>query len=135
MTLEAWDPALKPNLDWNHAWGAAPSNLIARKLMGIEPLEAGFKRFRVKPQTASLEKARIKMPTPKGPVLLEIEGKDRETWQASLTVPAGTGAEFHVPFPGEVSAEGPGEAKPLHEEDGRQVLGLREGSWKLSVKK
>lgn len=134
ITLEAWDPSLKPNLDWNHAWGAAPSNLIARKLMGIEPLEAGFKRFRVKPQTASLEKARIKMPTPKGPVLLEIQGKDGETWQASLTVPAGTGAEFHVPFAGEVSVEGPGEAKPLREEDGRRVLGLKEGSWKLSIK-
>lgn len=134
VTLEAWDPALKPNLDWNHAWGAAPSNLIARKLMGIEPMDPGFKRFRVKPQTASLKQARIKMPTPKGPIFLEIQGTEASNWQASITVPAGTAAEFHVPHAGEISLEGPGGAKPLGEDQGRRVLGLGEGRWKLSIK-
>jgi len=134
ITLEAWDPSLKPNLDWNHAWGAAPPNLIARKLMGIEPLEPGFKRFRVKPQTASLEKARIKTPTPKGPIQLEIRGRDAGTWKAAITIPAGTDAEFHVPFAGKISVEGSGEAKVLREEKGRQVIGLKEGTWTLSVK-
>ena len=28
ITLEAWDNKYKPNQDWNHAWGAAPANLI-----------------------------------------------------------------------------------------------------------
>ncbi|QJE98527.1 alpha-L-rhamnosidase C-terminal domain-containing protein [Luteolibacter luteus] len=134
ITLEAWDPSLKPNLDWNHAWGAAPSNLIARKLMGIEPLEPGFRRFRVKPQTASLENARIKMPTPKGPIFLEIQGRDASAWQASLTVPAGTVAEFHVPHVGEVSVQGPAEATPVGDKNGRRILGLGEGRWKLSIK-
>ena len=44
ITLEAWDNKYKPNQDWNHAWGAAPGNIIPRKLMGIEPLEPGFKK-------------------------------------------------------------------------------------------
>ena len=30
MTMEAWSIAVKPNQDWNHAWGAAPLNIIAR---------------------------------------------------------------------------------------------------------
>ena len=135
ITLEAWDPALKPNLDWNHAWGAAPANLIARKLMGIEPLEPGFRRFQVKPQTASLEHAKLKMPTPKGPIDLATQGTDAATWEAKLIVPAGTGAEFHVPFAGDALAEGPGDAKVLREENGRAVLGLREGSWKVMMKR
>ncbi|WP_081885699.1 family 78 glycoside hydrolase catalytic domain [Haloferula sp. BvORR071] len=134
ITLEAWDPALKPNLDWNHAWGTAPTNIIARRLMGIEPLEPGFKRFRVKPQTASLGHAKIKFPTPKGSVNLEIEGKDANTWLAKVTVPTGSAAEFHVPFPGAAMTEGgTGEAVPLREEKGHKVLGLRPGNWTIRM--
>lgn len=135
ITLEAWDPSLKPNLDWNHAWGAAPANLIPRKLMGIEPLEAGFARFRVKPQTGRLDHARIKVPTPKGPVLLNTRGTGPGDWEAELTVPTGTAAEFHLPFPGNAVAEGPGDIARLREEKGCQVIGLRPGSWILRIAK
>ena len=38
ISLEAWDNKYKPNQDWNHAWGAAPANIIPRRLMGVEPL-------------------------------------------------------------------------------------------------
>ena len=30
MTMEAWSSEIKPNQDWNHAWGAAPANLLPR---------------------------------------------------------------------------------------------------------
>ena len=138
VTLEAWDPSLKPNLDWNHAWGAAPANLIPRHLMGIEPLEPGFKRFRVRPQTASLDHAKIKLPTPKGPVLLAIRGKDAATWEAVLTVPPGSAAEFHLPFPGEAKLESAGkpvDARVLRQERGRPVLGLVPGDWRIALKR
>lgn len=94
MTLEAWDPSFKPNLDFNHPWGAAPANLIPRMLMGIEPLEPGFTRFRVQPRTASLDSAAVKLPTPRGPIELRIT---RSPWTAELTVPPGSTAEFHLP--------------------------------------
>lgn len=138
ITLEAWDPSLKPNLDWNHAWGAAPANLIPRGLMGIEPLEPGFKRFRIRPQTASLDLAKLKLPTPKGPVVLELRGKDAATWSAKLTVPDGTAAEFHLPHSGKPLLSAAGEAaKPrvLREEKGRTVLGLPPGNWEISLEK
>lgn len=137
ITLEAWDPSLKPNLDWNHAWGAAPANLIPRGLMGIEPLEPGFKRFRVRPQTAGLDHAKLKLPTPKGPVLLGIRGRDTATWSADLTVPAGTAAEFHLPYAGTATLEDGGNSVParvLREEGGRQVIGLVPGTWKVRIK-
>ncbi len=135
ITLEAWDPSLKPNLDWNHAWGTAPANIIARRLMGIEPLEPGFKRFRVQPQTASLEKAKIRMPTPKGAVLLDIRGRDAASWRAKLSVPAGTTTEFHVPFPGEIVAEGTGKASHLTTEGDRKILGLGSGNWTIRMRR
>ena len=30
MTMEAWSIKTKPNQDWNHAWGTAPLNVLAR---------------------------------------------------------------------------------------------------------
>src|SRR5690554_3095570 len=63
ITTEAWDDVFKPNQDWNHAWGSAPANLIPRKLMGIEPMEPGFSKIKIKPQPATLKNASIKYPT------------------------------------------------------------------------
>lgn len=134
ITLEAWDPSLKPNLDWNHAWGAAPANLIPRGLMGIEPLEPGFKRFRVRPQTASLRRASVKMPTPKGPVLLSVQHPSETAWAAKITVPDGTMAEFHLPPHAPDTLElSPGTPHPLREERGRQLLELAPGTHQVSL--
>lgn len=134
ITLEAWDPSLKPNLDWNHAWGAAPANLIPRGLMGIEPLEPGFKRFRVRPQTGGLDEAKLKLPTPKGAVVLELKGKDAATWSAKLVVPKGSAAEFHVPYERKpVVSSSAGTAVALGEIKGRKVLGLAPGTWEISL--
>lgn len=97
VALEAWDAKFKPNLDWNHAWGAAPANLIPRKLMGIEPLTPGFKTFRVRPQLGTLEHAAVTLPTPAGAVRLAVRQSAGKPWAVNLTVPPGTTAEFHAP--------------------------------------
>jgi alpha-L-rhamnosidase len=134
ITLEAWDPKLKPNLDWNHAWGAAPANLIPRCLMGIEPLEPGFKRFRIRPQTASLTQASLKMPTPKGPITLSVRNPSGSEWSAEIEVPPGTVAEFHLPTTqsNEVKLSS-GKPKPLRNMGGRVVIELPAGSHRLSA--
>ena len=134
ITLEAWDPSLKPNLDWNHAWGAAPANLIPRFLMGIEPLEPGFKRFRVRPQLAQLTAAEVKTPTPRGPIQLSIRQPDMGPWQAEITVPAGTTAEFHLPTSDlkQVTLSS-GTLKPIGEAHGRAVIELTTGTHRLQV--
>jgi hypothetical protein len=97
ITLEAWDDKYKPNEDWNHAWGAAPANLIPRLLMGVKPLEPGFARFRVCPQAGSLTRATLVLPTIRGTVRLEVDQPDPHSWRASLTVPANSRAEIDVP--------------------------------------
>lgn len=85
ITMEAWDDSIKPNQDWNHAWGAAPANIIPRGLFGIRPLKPGFAEFAVNPQPDGLETAFCRYPTIHGPVTVEIL-PDR----INLTVPAGT---------------------------------------------
>jgi len=54
ITFEAWDEKYKANLDWNHAWGAAPANLIPGKILGIEPLIPGFEKTLIQPRPGHL---------------------------------------------------------------------------------
>jgi len=98
ITMEAWDNKYKPNQDWNHAWGAAPANLIPRKLMGIEPLEPGFKKIRIKPQPAKLEHAEIKLPTIRGNVQVSFTNNPDQSFRLEVSIPANTTADIYLPF-------------------------------------
>lgn len=98
ISMEAWDNKYKPNQDWNHAWGAAPANVIPAKLMGIEPLEPGFSKIRIKPQPGNLESAEIKTPTIRGEVLLSFRNKPKQSFSMHLTIPANTTANVYLPF-------------------------------------
>ena len=73
ITLEAWDDRFKPNQDWNHAWGAVPGNIIPRYLLGVRPLEPGFKKVLIRPQPAGLAHASGTVPTIRGPVGVTIK--------------------------------------------------------------
>ncbi|GAB4021502.1 hypothetical protein GCM10028808_66560 [Spirosoma migulaei] len=96
ITLEAWDKVYKPNLDLNHAWGAAPANLIVRKLMGIETIAPGFETFQIKPQLGSLTYASLKAPTIKGNISVTFR---KQITQATMdiVIPGGTTAYVYMP--------------------------------------
>jgi alpha-L-rhamnosidase len=96
MTTEAWDEYFKPNLTWNHAWGSAPANITARKLMGIEPTEATFSHFRISPQPGTLEQASIKVPCIRGAITCELVNK-ADQWQMTVSVPGNSEAEIWLP--------------------------------------
>lgn len=98
ITMEAWDNKFKPNQDWNHAWGAVPANIIPRKLMGIEPVEAGFGKIRIKPQPASLEFAEMKHPTIRGDVFVKFQNNPGKSFQLETAIPANTSAIVYLPF-------------------------------------
>jgi hypothetical protein len=97
ISLEAWDNKYKPNQDWNHAWCAAPANIIPRKLMGVEPITPGFDRVRIKPQVASLSFAKAVVPTIKGKISIDIENKQGE-YRLYLNIPANMEGEVYLPF-------------------------------------
>jgi hypothetical protein len=98
MTTEAWDEYYKPNSTWNHAWGSAPANIIARKLMGVEPLEPGFRRIRIRPQPADLDWARIQLPTISGAVHCSWQRVSPSRFQLEIVIPANTKGEVWLPF-------------------------------------
>jgi len=68
ISLEAWDMKYKPNSDWNHAWGAAPANIIPRCLWGIRPKVPGYSEATIHPQMGDLKFSTIKVPTLLGPI-------------------------------------------------------------------
>ena len=95
LTWEAWDQHYKPNQDWNHAWGAAPANLLPRYVLGARPLAPGWSRAEIAPQLGSLSRAEGKVPTPLGPILIRWENK--EAFQLTVTLPPGLKARVCLP--------------------------------------
>jgi alpha-L-rhamnosidase len=96
ITLEAWDAEFKPNLDWNHAWGAAPANIIPRWLMGVRPLSPGYERILVQPQPGTLGYAEARVPTIRGPVHVRFESS-AELFRLDVRIPANTSARVALP--------------------------------------
>ena len=99
ISLEAWDNKYKPNQDWNHAWGAVPANAIPRKLMGVEPLEPGFRKMRIKPQPSTLSHAELAMPTIRGSIKVSFNNIPDTKFELEIEIPANTEAEVWLPRP------------------------------------
>jgi alpha-L-rhamnosidase len=96
MTTEAWDEYYKPNLTWNHAWGAAPGNIIPRRMFGIQPLKPGWEVAAVRPQLAQLEKTEIKVPTIRGAIIASWQKTGIE-YTFTLQIPANMDAKVWLP--------------------------------------
>lgn len=97
ITLEAWDWKYKNNLDWNHAWGAAPANIIPRYVMGIEPLEPGFGKFQIKPQVGDLKNGSLDYATIRGTIHVDFVSKKGESFNLNIIIPANTKATVYLP--------------------------------------
>lgn len=97
MTWEAWDLKYKSNLDWNHAWGTAPGNVVRRKLMGLEPLTPGWESARLRPCLGSLQWAKGTVPTVKGDIIFDAQQTDG-TVSLRITLPANLPAVLELPL-------------------------------------
>ena len=56
-----------------HGWAGGPTAWLSEHLLGIKPLEPGFKTAQVKPQLAGLDWLEGAMPTPFGPIRVTAE--------------------------------------------------------------
>jgi alpha-L-rhamnosidase len=97
ITWEAWDQRYKPNQDWNHAWGAAPANLLPRFVLGAQPLAPGWKRALIRPHPGPLTKADGTVPTPLGSI--SIKWKSADNFKLTLALPPGMEAHVEIPAP------------------------------------
>jgi len=94
ITMEAWDMKYKPNSDWNHAWGAAPANIIPRQLWGIQPETPGFATVRIHPQMGDLKFSTIKTPTLLGSIKGEYKLNSNQLKNYSIELPPKMTGDF-----------------------------------------
>lgn len=105
ITMEAWALKYKNNLDWNHAWGAVPANIIPRFLMGIRPLEPGFTKVLIQPRPGNLESSEMKFPTKFGTISVRFRQQLEESFFMDVDIPSGISACIHLPLPGKGKSE------------------------------
>jgi alpha-L-rhamnosidase len=118
ITWEAWDQRYKPNQDWNHAWGAAPANLLPRFVLGVRPLTPGWGTALVQPHPGALTSAEGKVPTPRGAIA--VAWKRAATFSIAIALPPGMTAKVELP-----AIEG-GRSVWL---SGKQVRVHKQGQW------
>ena len=97
ITLEAWDNKYKPNQDWNHAWGAAPANIIPRYLMGVQPIEPGFAKVRIMPRPGHLRSASVDFPTIRGTIHVDFSSEPDHAFVLNVMLPANVKAIVGLP--------------------------------------
>ncbi|WDI41048.1 family 78 glycoside hydrolase catalytic domain [Bremerella sp. P1] len=95
ITWEAWDMKYKPNQDWNHAWGAAPANLLPRFVLGAQPASPGWTTAKIRPCPGPLTFARGQIPTPIGPV--QIDWNNESEFTLSIDLPSDMLATLDLP--------------------------------------
>jgi alpha-L-rhamnosidase len=96
IAMEAWDIKYKSNTDWNHAWGAAPANIITRYMWGIKPVSPGFEKAEIDPQLDPLTSSTIKVPTRLGPINASFKIFTNGTKRYTIEVPATMIVDFKI---------------------------------------
>jgi alpha-L-rhamnosidase len=121
LTTEAWNFQDKPNLDWNHAWGAAPGNLIARYVLGLRPMSPGFGRIIIQPHLGNILRfARGVVPTVRGPVTI-CATNEPGRFQLWVNIPDNVTATVMLPSEGM--------SHPETKMDGHAVSGSVSNHW------
>ena len=121
LTAEAWSFTDKPNEDWNHAWGAAAGNLIARYVLGLRPLAAGYGQVLIQPQLGqTLSWVQGTVPTIRGPVSILASNAPGQ-FQLLLNIPGNAAATVMLPTFGAAS--------PVALVDGEIVSGAVSNNW------
>lgn len=94
IVAEAWDPSLKPNMTFSHAWGSAPANAIPRHVLGVRITAPGAAEIEVRPRPGGLARISGRVPTIRGPVSVALDRERR--YRLDVDVPPNTTARVVV---------------------------------------
>ena len=94
ITMEAWDPSIKPNTTFSHAWGTAPANVVARQILGVRITAPGATGLLVRPQPGPLTWMRGTVPTIRGPVLVSMDR--RASFRVMVDLPPNTSGRIEL---------------------------------------
>jgi alpha-L-rhamnosidase len=94
IVTEAWDPSLKSNMTFSHAWGSAPANAIPRHVLGVRVTAPGAAEIEVRPRPGDLTRIAGRVPTIRGPVSVALNRDKR--YRLDVDVPPNTSARVVV---------------------------------------
>lgn len=81
-----------------HGWSTWPTFLLPQYLAGLKPLEAGWKRFEIRPVLAGLDSVDVELDVPVGRVVVSLKVKETESkGELRVNVPFGSIAEVRAP--------------------------------------
>ncbi len=79
-----------------HGWSSGPTVWLSEQILGVRPIEAGFRESAIRPDLAGLEWARGSVPTPSGPIDVNYEARSGGL-DAKIDVPSGVAARVSMP--------------------------------------
>lgn len=93
-----------------HPWSSGATHLLTRYVLGVQPVEPGYARWRIEPHSGDLQWARGRVPTPRGH--LEVEWRvEGGKFRLEFRAPEGTRGVVRLPGPDERAGR---EAPPGH---------------------
>jgi hypothetical protein len=97
--FENWIPKLGRSK--SHAWCAGPTALLPEKVLGIEPILAGWKKFRIKPNLYDLEWCEGIVPSSAGDIDVKIKKLRKKNMEIGIQIkaiiPSNTSSRIYVP--------------------------------------
>lgn len=92
---ELWDASTASKC---HAWSASPVYHLSQQVLGVMPVDVGWKQVRIAPLPAGLEYARGTVPSPLGTIRVEWEKAGEDQLAVRVDLPPGMEAEFVSPL-------------------------------------
>lgn len=72
---------------WCHAWSAIPAYFLSTYVLGVSPVEAGYKRIRIAPQVIDFRWVRGTVPTPFGNLEISWQVDEQHRFYIDYAVP------------------------------------------------
>lgn len=72
-----------------HGWASGPTSFMSRHILGVEVLEPGCRKLRIRPELAGLESVEGSFPTPYGPVHIKAGKTADGRVKTSIKAPKG----------------------------------------------
>lgn len=79
-----------------HAWSSAPGYFLPAYVLGVRPLEPGFRKVLIQPNLCGLKWARGTVPTPHGVIDISVR-EENDSLEVKLKLPEGISAEIVPP--------------------------------------
>lgn len=96
---EKWDDA--PGMSRSHGWSGGPTALLPEKILGVEPIEPGWKQFKIQPSLYDLQWAEGVVPSVAGDISVKLKMLTKGTvetgMQIKVVIPTYTTSKIYVP--------------------------------------